>query len=188
LAISDGTLASALVRKIVALLPSAPPDVTLETSTIERSVDDDAAVLFAWLNDDDEVPSLPAGVHAWEVDERVQWNDAPGAAGVKRVIFVHRLPSIDRDEFAEHWSNDHAPLARKHHPALRRYVQNVVVSRLTDDAPDIDGIAELSFASVTDMRERMFDSEEGRAVIAADVDTFIDLAAGSRVVVAEGTP
>jgi len=60
-----------------------------------------------------------------------------------------------------------------------------VVSRLTDDAPDIDGIAELSFATVADMRERMFDSDEGRAVIAGDVATFIDLAAGSRVVVAE---
>jgi uncharacterized protein (TIGR02118 family) len=172
------------VRKIVALLPSAPAEA-VASSTVERSLDDDAAVLFAWLNEGDPVPPLPDGAHAWEVDERVQWDDAPGAAGIKRVIFIHRLPSISWESFASHWSQDHAPLARKHHPALRRYVQNVVVARLTDDAPDIDGIAELSFATVTDMRERMFDSDEGRAVIAADVATFIDLAAGSRVVVAE---
>jgi uncharacterized protein (TIGR02118 family) len=176
------------VRKIVALLPSAPPEAAPERSTVERSLDDDAAVLFAWPNDGDALPSLPAGAHAWEVDERPQWDDAPGVAGIKRVIFIHRLPTIDRDAFAAHWSDDHAPLARKHHPTLRRYVQNVVVSRLTDDAPDIDGIAELSFASVDDMRHRMFDSEEGQAVIAADVATFIDLAAGWRVVVAENEP
>jgi uncharacterized protein (TIGR02118 family) len=173
------------VRKIVALLPSAQVESDA-SSTVERSLDDDAAVLFAWLNEGDAMPALPDGAHAWEVDERPQWDDAPGAAGVKRVIFIHRLPSIDRAAFAAHWSNDHAPLARRHHPALRRYVQNVVVARLTDDAPDIDGIAELSFASVADMRERMFDSDEGRDVIAADVATFIDLAAGSRIVVAEG--
>lgn len=169
----------------MALLPSASTSTLAQTTRVERALDDDAAVVFTWLNDGDAVPDLPAGAQAWEVDERCQWDDAPGAAGIKRVIFVHRLPSIDRDAFAAHWSNDHAPLARKHHPALRRYVQNVVVARLTVDAPDIDGIAELSFASVDDMRHRMFDSDEGREIIAADVATFIDLQAGSRVVVNE---
>jgi hypothetical protein len=46
----------------------------------------------------------------------------------------------------------------------------------------IDGIVELGFATVDDLEHRMYDSEEGRAVIGADVRTFIDVAAGSRVV------
>jgi uncharacterized protein (TIGR02118 family) len=170
----------------VALLPSAPTEMATGMSTVERSLDDDAAVLFAWLNDDDAVPSLPAGAQAWEVEERPQWDDRPpGVDGVKRVVFVHRLPSIDRHAFASHWSERHAPLARTHHPAMWHYVQNIVVARLTDDTPHVDGIAELSFASVDDMRHRMFDTDEGRAVIAADVARFIDMSAGWRVVVAE---
>ncbi|MBV9664903.1 MAG: EthD domain-containing protein [Actinobacteria bacterium] len=171
------------MRKLVAFLPSAPA----EMSGLERSLDDDAAVLFAWLNDGDALPALPPDAHAWEVAEGAQWDDRPvGApAGVKRVVFINRLPTIGRNQFARHWADGHAPLARKHHPALWRYVQNVVVAPLTADAPDIDGIAELSFASVNDMHERMYDSDEGREIISADVATFIDLGSGSRVVVAE---
>lgn len=170
----------------MALLPSAPAEIDVEKHTVERSLDDDATVLFAWLNDGDALPSLPPGAHAWEVDERPQWDDRPpGVDGIKRVVFVHRLPSIDREAFAAHWSERHAPLARTHHPAMWHYVQNIVTAPLSADTPDIDGIAELSFASVDDMRNRMFDSDEGRKVIAADVARFIDMSAGSRVVVAE---
>ena len=165
----------------MALLPSAPayfPEV-------ERSLDDERAVLFAWLNDDLALPELPDGTQAWEVEERVQWDSDDVEPGVKRVSFIHRLPSLDRATFASYWAEHHAPLARQHHPGIRRYVQNVVIAPLTDDAPDIDGIAELSFASVDDMKTRLYDSDEGKAAIAADVAKFIDLAAGSRVLVAE---
>jgi uncharacterized protein (TIGR02118 family) len=169
------------VRKIVALLPSAPADF----SGLERSLEDDRAVLFGWLDDGDAVPDLPEGAQAWEVDERVQWDADDVEPGVKRVSFIRRLPSLDRDAFATYWSERHAPLARRHHPGIRRYVQNVVIAPLTDGTPDIDGIAELSFASIDDMRARLYDSEEGKAAIAADIGRFIDLPAGSRVLVAE---
>ena len=165
----------------MALLPSAPayfPEV-------ERSLDDDRAVLFAWLNDDLALPELPDGTEAWEVEEHVQWDSDDMAPGVKRVSFVQRLPSLDRATFASYWSEHHAPLARQHHPGVRRYVQNVVIAALTDASPDVDGIAELSFASVDDMKTRLYDSDAGKAAIAADVARFIDLAASSRVLVEE---
>src|SRR5207245_816987 len=97
--------------------------------------------------------------------ERVQWDSDDIAPGVKRVSFIHRLPSLDRATFASYWAEHHARLARQHHPGVRRYVQNVVIAPLTDGTPDIDGIAELSFASVDEMRTRLYDSDEGKAAI-----------------------
>ena len=75
----------------------------------------------------------------------------------------------------------HAPLARRHHPALSRYVQNVVVEPVTPGAAEVDGIAELGFRSIEDMTARMYDSPEGAAIIRADVHRFIDAATGWRV-------
>ena len=37
-----------------------------------------------------------------------------------------------------------------------RYVTNVVDQRLSNDGPDWDGFAEISFASAADARERLF--------------------------------
>ena len=49
----------------------------------------------------------------------------------------------------------------------------------------LDGVAELHFRTVVDLRERMYDSEEGKARIRADVKTFIDVPAGWRMMATE---
>jgi uncharacterized protein (TIGR02118 family) len=100
---------------------------------------------------------------------------------VTRISFVRRARGLTREDFARHWSQVHAPLARRHHPGVCRYVQNVVIHTLRPDAPHVDGIAELGFASLDDLRERMYDSPAGQELIAADVREFIDVAAGWRM-------
>lgn len=40
---------------------------------------------------------------------------------------------------------------------------------------EVDGVAELQFATEADFAERFFDSDEGAAAIMADVDRFLDL-------------
>ena len=149
---------------------------------------DVAHVLLAWADDGAEldVDRLTGGRPAtgYRVEERLQWDhalDGPAPVGVTRISFVRRRPDLTRERFADHWTNVHAALARRHHPALWRYVQNVVVAPLTPDAPEIDGIAELGFRSIEEMSARMYDSPEGAAVIRADVDRFIDAGAGWRV-------
>ena len=94
--------------------------------------------------------------------------DGPAGAVVMWVLFGTRR-SLGRDAALEHWRDVHAPLARKHHVGMCRYVQHVVV-----DGPDdrIDAIAELHFASQQDLDDRFYDSDDGRASIAADVATF----------------
>jgi uncharacterized protein (TIGR02118 family) len=120
-------------------------------------------------------------MRGYRVEPRLQWDHAP--VTVTRVSFVVRRPGLTREEFADHWSNVHAPLARRHHPALVRYVQNVVVSQLTPDTPDVDGIAELGFRTMEDASTRMYDSPEGMAIIRADVRHFIDVDAGWTIVI-----
>ncbi len=150
------------------------------------------AVWMMWL--DDDVDALAAvttcigpSVTAYLVEERVQWDLLPaqrshGATpGVKRLSFVRRVPSLSRSQFASHWIDVHAPLARVHHPAICRYVQNVVMDALTPDAPEVDGIAELHFRTYDDLLNRMYDSDDGRARVQADVRSFIDVPAGWRM-------
>lgn len=149
-----------------------------------------AGVWMLWLDDPDACdPSLfDAG---YVVDEDRRWDRGPAAAeeapapGITRLVFLRARPGLTRSQFAEHWRDVHSALAHRHHPALVRYTQNVVVSALTAGEAEVDGIAELSFRSVADMRERMYDSDEGRRIIGHDVRKFIDVAAGWRVLTME---
>jgi uncharacterized protein (TIGR02118 family) len=94
---------------------------------------------------------------------------------------VRRAPHLTQEEFADHWTNVHAPLARKHHPVLARYVQNIVLEKLTPDAPDVDGIAELGFRTMHDVHHRNYDSPAGAAIIRRDIQRFLDVPAGWRM-------
>ncbi len=122
---------------------------------------------------------LPAGAEAYRVDERPQWDR--GGERVTRIAFVRRAPGLTRDEFADHWTNVHSPLARKHHPTLVRYVQNIVVENISPAAPEVDGIAELGFRSLKDVHQRMYDSPAGAEIIRRDIQRFLDVPAGWRM-------
>jgi uncharacterized protein (TIGR02118 family) len=159
---------------------------------VDEGPPDVAGVMFAWADDvvDVDVDALAGGrpVTGYLVDERPQWDHVAPSEGVTRISFVRRRPGLTREQFADHWTNVHSALARRHHPALCRYVQNVVVAPLTPGAPEIDGIAELGFRTIEDLAARMYDSPEGTAVIRADVRRFIDAGAGWRVLTRPSWP
>jgi uncharacterized protein (TIGR02118 family) len=118
-------------------------------------------------------------VEAWRVDlhrpltwERT-WPDGERAPGVKMVSFMRRADGLTHQQFVRHWTERHAPLARRHHVGLWNYTQNVVRRAYTPGGGRIDGIAELHFRSRADFEERFFDSDEGRAVIMEDVRRFM---------------
>jgi uncharacterized protein (TIGR02118 family) len=121
----------------------------------------------------------PADSEAYRVDERPQWDR--GGETVARIAFVRRASGLSREEFADHWTNVHSPLARKHHPTLVRYVQNVVIEPVTPGAPEVDGIAELGFRSLKDVHQRMYDSPAGAEIIRRDIQRFLDVPAGWRM-------
>jgi hypothetical protein len=142
------------------------------------------------------VVSAPEGAviagarRAWLVEDRPQWDFADPAEGTapvpgyKQISFLYRVGSIDRDRFARCWE-EHGPLARRHHPMLWRYTQNVVVRPLLPGTPDIDGIAELTMRLRLDFTERMYDSDEGRRIIGEDTRRYIDRGRGWRVTARE---
>lgn len=177
----EGLRACSVQRPFPDEPPEQPPDV--------------GGVVMAWL--DDAAALDPASwfadvpVDAYLVEEHVRidherdWPDGSPSPGPRRLSFVRRAPGISRDEMARHWGDVHFPLARVHHPALWRYVQNVVVEPLTPDAPDVDGIAELHFRSVSDLRDRFYDSDEGQARIRDDVTRFLDRGQGWRILAEE---
>ena len=170
--------------KIIAVVPGGATTQWAVPGLGQSSVqvsDDGLAVWMLWFDDVPET-EWPGQSQVYAVDERPQWTLAD-QVGVTRVSFLRRAAGLTRQQFGDHWRDIHAPLAKRHHPSVIRYVQNVVVAPLTPDTQEADGIAELSFVSVEDMHERHYDSPAGRDIIAADVRQFIDLSAGLRALV-----
>ena len=89
------------------------------------------------------------------------------------VSFMERAEGLTHEQFARHWTERHTPLAVRHHVGLWNYTQSVVRRAYTPGGNAIDGIAELHFRSREDFADRFFDSDEGRAVIMADVKRFM---------------
>ena len=136
-------------------------------------------------HDIDDVPCRD-GLHAvarrvdiWRVDphrvitaERAG-PDGEASPGVKMVSFMRRADAMSHEQFVRHWTENHTPLAKRHHIGLWNYTQNVVRRALTPGGDAIDGVAELHFETRDDFENKFFDNDEGRDVILADVQRFM---------------
>jgi uncharacterized protein (TIGR02118 family) len=127
----------------------------------------------------DALHALARRVEVWRVDlqrplawERT-WPDGEFAPGIKMVSFMQRADALTHEQFARHWTEQHTPLALKHHTGLWNYTQNVVRRAYTPGGSPIDGVAELHFRTPDDFVYRFFDSDDGRAAIIADVARFM---------------
>lgn len=159
----DRLVAAAARFEIHSPMPSQPPGTP--------------TVVCLWS---ERVPaSLPG--EAYLVDESVQWGQDVRPA-VIRFAFLRRAEGTTSEAFSRHWRDRHTPLAKRHHPCLVRYVQNVVLAPLTPGARAVDGVAELGVAHEQDFEERMYDSDEGRQAIWEDVRRFLDVEQGWRVI------
>ena len=54
------------------------------------------------------------------------WADGEFAPGVKMVSFMQRADAITHEQFVQHWTEHHTPLALRHHVGLWNYTQNIV--------------------------------------------------------------
>jgi uncharacterized protein (TIGR02118 family) len=158
-----------------------PPDA----NGLVPTVDAIAKVGLERAHDLDDIPArdvlhrFARRVEAWRVDVQRPlvwdrtWPDGETAPGLKMVSFMRRADDLTRQQFVRHWTERHTPLALRHHVGLWNYTQNVVRRSYTPGGGQIDGIAELHFRTREDFEERFFDSDDGRAVILADVKRFM---------------
>jgi uncharacterized protein (TIGR02118 family) len=87
--------------------------------------------------------------------------------------FMRRAEALTHEQFVRHWTENHTPLAVKHHVGLWNYTQNLVRRAYTPGGASIDGIAELHFRTRESWATEFFDDDEGRAVIMEDVKRFM---------------
>jgi uncharacterized protein (TIGR02118 family) len=94
---------------------------------------------------------------------------------VKLIFLCRRRPDLTHEQYVERLLGGHVPLALRHHPTMRGYVVNVVETSGPGLEP-LDSIAELSFDTLADFEERLYDSPEGRTAIERDVAGFLGAA------------
>ena len=96
---------------------------------------------------------------------------------VKLVFLCRRRPDLTHERYAELLLTGHVPLALRHHPTMQGYVVDIV-DESPAGAPPLDSVGELSFASLEEFRERLYDSPAGERIIARDVAGFMGGADG----------
>ncbi|MBI1814575.1 MAG: EthD family reductase [Deltaproteobacteria bacterium] len=90
---------------------------------------------------------------------------------VKLIFLCRRRPDITHERYAELLLGGHVPIALQHHPTLRAYVVNIV-EQSPDGWEPLDSVGELSFDTLADFRERLYDSPAGQAIVERDVQGF----------------
>jgi hypothetical protein len=121
-----------------------------------------------------DVAGFMGGAQAYATTEVVQRSTAPRppgqrTAGVKMICPLRRRPDLTHEQFVTHWQTVHVPLALAHHPHMSRYVTNIVDQRLSPDAPEWDGFAEITL----DPTHPLFGSPEGERIVRDDIGRFI---------------
>ncbi|MDB5967865.1 MAG: ethyl tert-butyl ether degradation protein EthD [Hydrocarboniphaga sp.] len=105
----------------------------------------------------------------------------------KLIFCLHRLPELSALQFQDYWKHQHAPLVRELAPILkiRRYIQTYpffdeklyTASKVRGGAAGYDGVAELYWESIDDLRSTATDLDAikaGRRLL-EDERKFIDL-------------
>lgn len=95
----------------------------------------------------------------------------------KLLFLCTRRDGLSHADYARHLVERHAPLALRHHPALRRYVLDVVDEPL-DGAEPVDSLNALHVDSLADFETRPYDSPEGERLVTEDHARFLGGAAG----------
>lgn len=113
------------------------------------------------------------------------WPDGQRSPGVLTVGLLQRPPSHDRLAWLRHWHGVQSPESAELQPRCR-YVRNLVVLPLADDAPPLDGIVDEAWPSNDHVRDPdlFYNGGGDPTVVQANVErmltnvtAFLDLAA-----------
>ena len=104
---------------------------------------------------------------------------------IKSIALAHRKTGLTRDEYNKYWKEQHAPLAAKLIPGVRKYVQNHFV-----DIPGMDyagdGIVEMWYDDINSFNRAMefIHSDAGKELV-ADGTKFAEMKPGGLWIVEE---
>ena len=73
---------------------------------------------------------------------------------IKSIVVAHRKPGMSRDEFSAYWKNQHASLAARLMPGVRRYVQNHLIE-IPGMEYEGDGIVEMWYDDMATYQKTM---------------------------------
>lgn len=82
------------------------------------------------------------------------WPDRTRSPGIVTVNLVVRPKKLDKDTWVARWHGVMSPVSERIQPRAR-YVRNLVLEALTDDAPPWDGIVEECWPTVADLTQPM---------------------------------
>lgn len=155
----------------------------MRISTFEPGIDGFVSVWAASIN---EAPDLVAALHdvadrvvGWEVEERrpiespEKW-DGSRLDGLSNIAVLRRPAELTHEEWLHRWRVDHTPIAIATQ-ATFGYTQNLVVSRVSDDTPEVSGIVEELFptAGIDDMHA-FYGSDGDDAELASRLDRLME--------------
>lgn len=144
-------LAAAGVRRWQVNLDDEPVAGALRLQTFDEPV---RAVASAWTDGSpgdvvDVLASVADRVAGWLVEERrpldpPEMTDGSRADALANVAVLRRPEELAHDEWLRRWLEHHTPVAIETQ-ATFGYLQNVVLSPVTPDAPRVDAIVEELF-------------------------------------------
>lgn len=102
--------------------------------------------------------------------------------GVKYLVQCRFFDDLPASAAQRSWAH-HVKLALRVHVGMDIYIRNWIDASLTPGAPRVDGVGELHFPTVADMRERWFCSDHGRGEIVQDIGHFLQ--SGTRLYASE---
>ena len=138
-----------------------PVERAMRISTFEPGIDGFASV---WTATDSVAPDVAAALQevadrvvGWEVEERrpidppEEW-DGSRLDGLANIVVLRRPAELTQEEWLQRWRVDHTPIAIATQ-ATFGYLQNLVVSRVTEETPEVSGVVEELFptAAIDDM-------------------------------------
>jgi uncharacterized protein (TIGR02118 family) len=91
---------------------------------------------------------------------------------IKVVMFVHRRPGMEFEEFRRHYEEVHVPLALSKFRFLKRYVRNYIPPAAAA-APLCDCVTELWFDDLESLQAQARETA-GDAELRADEEAFMD--------------
>jgi len=99
---------------------------------------------------------------------------------VKTLSIFKRKPGLTPEEFLQYWKDEHAPLAARVIPGLRKYVQNHRL-KISGFEFEIDGIAEIWWDNLEALQSYLAwrQTEEAKVLI-EDENKFIDKSSWQR--------